>query len=89
MKIEIGACKAKATLFQLLRQVQAGREFTITNRGNAIADLVPSGKRQPRDKAAAIERFRVFMRDHPIRGSANIEALIEGRRSTGRRPSTL
>jgi prevent-host-death family protein len=80
MKIEIGAYEAKTKLPELLRQVQAGREFTITNRGKAVADLVPSGKRQQRDKVAAVDRFRTFMRNHPIRGSASIKALIgEGR----------
>ena len=40
MKIEIGSYEAKTTLPKLLRQVKAGNSFTITNRGEAIADLV-------------------------------------------------
>ena len=39
MKTEIGACDAKTRLPELLRQVKAGKRFTITNRGAAIADL--------------------------------------------------
>ena len=42
MKTEIGAYDAKTRLPELLRQVKAGKRFTITNRGEAIADLVPS-----------------------------------------------
>ena len=40
MKIEIGSYEAKTKLPELLRQVKAGKSFTITNRGEAIADLV-------------------------------------------------
>ncbi len=42
MKIEIGSYEAKTKLPELLRQVKTGKSFTITNRGKAIADLVPS-----------------------------------------------
>ena len=40
MKTEIGAYEAKTRLPELLRAVKAGKRFTITNRGQAIADLV-------------------------------------------------
>ena len=40
MKTEIGAYEAKTKLPELLRQVKAGKQFTITNRGEAIADLL-------------------------------------------------
>lgn len=39
---EIGAYDAKTKLPEILRRVQAGESFTITNRGKPIADLVPS-----------------------------------------------
>ena len=42
MKIEIGSYQAETKLSELLRQVKAGKSFTITDRGQAIADLVPS-----------------------------------------------
>ncbi len=42
MKEEIGSYDAKTKLPEILRRVQAGETFTITNRGKAIADLVPS-----------------------------------------------
>jgi len=39
---EIGSYYAKTKLSKLLRQVEAGESFTITNRGKPIADIVPS-----------------------------------------------
>ncbi len=39
---EIGSYDAKTKLPEILRRVEAGEAFTITNRGRAIADLVPS-----------------------------------------------
>jgi antitoxin (DNA-binding transcriptional repressor) of toxin-antitoxin stability system len=42
MKTGIGAYDAKTRLPELPRQVKAGQRFTITNRGAAIAGLVPS-----------------------------------------------
>ena len=77
MKTAIGAYQAKTKLPELLRQVKAGKRFTITNRGEAIADLVPAESAQPKDKSAAVEKFRAFMRENPVRGAVNIKALIE------------
>ena len=82
MKTEIGAYDAKTRLPELLRLVKAGRRFTITNRGEAIADLVPSEATRPADAGAAIDRFQAFMREHPIpAGAIDIKALIEEGRS--------
>ncbi|MGI9289443.1 MAG: type II toxin-antitoxin system Phd/YefM family antitoxin [Pseudomonadales bacterium] len=39
---EIGAYDAKTKLPEILRRVEAGESFTITNRGRPIADVVPS-----------------------------------------------
>ena len=68
--------EAKTKLPELLRQVKAGKQFTITNRGEAIADLVPSESAKPKDKSAAIvgadrcHRMRVIRRNdlHPLPG---------------------
>lgn len=79
MKIEIGSYEAKTKLPELLRQVKTGKSFTITNRGEAIADLVPSAVASKKDKIAAAERLKAFMRADPVKG-VNIKALIdEGR----------
>ena len=79
-KIEIGAYEAKTKLPELLRQVQAGKQFTITNRGRPIADLLPSRADRPQDAAAAIKRFLAFKKTHPVRAKVDIKALMgEGR----------
>ena len=77
MKTEIGAYEAKTKLPELLRQVQAGKRFTITNRGKAIAELVPSRAGRPKNPAAAIDRFLAFKKAHPVRSKVGIKALIE------------
>jgi len=76
MKIEIGSYEAKTKLPELLRQVKTGKSFTITNRGEAVADLVPSLGVKTQDKAAAAEKLKAFMLSDPVRG-ANIKKLIE------------
>ncbi len=76
MKIKIGSCEAKTKLPELLRQVKSGTSFTITNRGVAIADLVPSVGAQKQNKAEAAAKLKAFMRADPVRG-VNIKKLIE------------
>lgn len=76
MKIEIGSYEAKTKLPELLRQVKSGKSFTITNRGEAVADLVPTRGANTKDKAAAAERLKAFMRADPVR-NVDIKALIE------------
>lgn len=39
---EIGSYDAKTKLPEILRRVQQGMSFTITNHGKPVADLVPS-----------------------------------------------
>jgi prevent-host-death family protein len=79
MKIQIGSYEAKTKLPELLRQVKTGKSFTITNRGEAIADLVPSLGARVKDKVAAADNLKAFMLSDPVRG-VKIKALIdEGR----------
>jgi len=79
MKTAIGAYDAKTRLPELLRQVKAGKRFTITNRGEAIADLVPSEAVRRADAKTAIERFQAFLRDNPVKlqHKVDVKALIE------------
>ena len=79
MKIEIGSYEAKTKLPELLRQVKTGKSFTITNRGEAIADLVPSVGATMKDKVAAADRLKAFMRAEPVRGVNNKKIIEEGR----------
>jgi antitoxin (DNA-binding transcriptional repressor) of toxin-antitoxin stability system len=60
----------------LLRQVQAGKRFTITNRGKAIADLIPSEGQPAKDSAAAVDRFLAYMKVNPVRAKIDIKASI-------------
>ena len=55
MNEEIGSYDAKTKLPEILRRVEAGERFTITNRGKPIADLIPSrsGKERRREGAIA------------------------------------
>lgn len=76
MKRVIGSYEAKTKLPELLRQVRAGKRFTITSRGEAVADLVPSAGAKRKDKAAAVEKIKAFMLENPVRG-VNIKELIE------------
>jgi antitoxin (DNA-binding transcriptional repressor) of toxin-antitoxin stability system len=79
MKIFVGSYRAKTELLELLRQVQMGKSFTITNRGDAIADLVPSVSKTPRNRAASVEKLKALMRNDPV-PDVNIKALIEAGR---------
>lgn len=79
MKIAIGSYGAKTKLPELLRQVRTGKSFTITNRGEAIADLVPSPGVKAKDKVAAAEKLKAFMRADPVRGVNIRERIEEGR----------
>jgi prevent-host-death family protein len=79
MKIAIGSYEAKTKLPELLRQVKTGKSFTITNRGEAIADLVPSLGVRTKDKVAAAEKLKAFMRTDPVRGVDIKELIEEGR----------
>ena len=76
MKTEIDSHEAKTKLSELLRQVKAGKSFTITTRGKAIADLVPSAGARVRDTVAAAGKLKAFMLSDPVRGM-NIKKLIE------------
>jgi prevent-host-death family protein len=77
MKIEIGAYEAKTKLPELLRQVQAGKRFTITNRGKPVAELGPPPAQQKPDAKAAIGAFQAFRKANPMRHKVNIKELIE------------
>lgn len=80
MNTEIGSYEAKTRLPELLRAVRKGQSFTITNRGEAVAKLVPVQHAGDTDATHAINAMKVFMRTHRVPG-VDIKALIEdGRR---------
>ena len=80
MNLEIGSYEAKTKLPELLRGVQAGKRYTITLRGEPIADLIPAEGAKQADAAAAVDAMRQFMRAaSPVEG-IDLKVLInEGR----------
>ena len=81
MNIEVGSYESKTKLPELLRGVQSGNRYTITLRGEAVADLVPAqGNKLPR-ASVAVDEMRSFMhsRKQPM-ASVDLRTLIsEGR----------
>lgn len=54
---EIGSYEAKTKLPEILRRVETGEAFTITNRGKPIADLIPSRAADHLKTEAAIKNI--------------------------------
>lgn len=80
MNIEIGSHEAKTRLPELLRGIRAGNRYTITLRGERVADLVPVEGASEGDAVAAVDQMREIMLGAPVVGRAVIKALIaEGR----------
>ena len=77
MKTEIGSYEAKTKLPELLRQVKKGKSFTITNRGEPIADLVPAEEARLKQKAEAVEAMKEFIRREGRIKGVNIKELVE------------
>ena len=54
---EIGSYDAKTKLPEILRRVEAGEAFTITNRGKPVADLIPSRAAEHQKTESAIKNI--------------------------------
>ena len=81
MNIEVGSYEAKTKLPELLRGVQSGKQYTITLRGQAVADLIPAQGNNLADASLAVDEMRSFMvsRKQPM-ASVDLKTLInEGR----------
>jgi antitoxin (DNA-binding transcriptional repressor) of toxin-antitoxin stability system len=81
MHIEMGSYEAKTKLPELLRGVQGGNRYTITLRGQAVADLIPAQGNKLVDATIAADEMRAFMlsRKQPM-ASVDLKTLInEGR----------
>jgi prevent-host-death family protein len=77
MKTEVGVYEAKTRLAELLRAVKAGGSFTITNRGEAVAELGPPRALKATEPKAAIDRFLAFKKANPPTVRSDIRSLIE------------
>jgi prevent-host-death family protein len=77
---EIGAFDAKTKLSEILRKVEQGERFTITKRGRAIADVVPTQHRDQRRVREAVEALRNFPRITGVSGDEVLQWIREGRK---------
>lgn len=77
---EIGAFDAKTRLSEILRKVEQGERFTITLRGRAVADVVPTQARNQRAIDEAVERLINFPRIKGVAGDTVLEWIREGRK---------
>lgn len=57
MSQTIGSYEAKTRLPEILRRVEAGESFVITNRGKPVAEIIPSDEGLRRKRKAAIENI--------------------------------
>lgn len=76
---EYGIYEAKTKLPDLIKQVQRGERVTITNRGEPVADLVPSASRAAQQTRAAIIAIKT-MRSARINQEQFSEMRQRGRR---------
>jgi prevent-host-death family protein len=77
---EIGAFDAKTKLSEILRKVDQGERFTITVRGRAVADIVPTQTRNKRAVDEAVERLIHFPRLKGVPGDTVLGWIREGRK---------
>lgn len=57
MQKEIGAYEAKTKLPEILRLVERGESFTITNRGRPVAELIPNRSKADINVQRAIDQI--------------------------------
>lgn len=76
---EVGSYYAKTKLPELLRQVEAGESFTITNRGRAIADIVPSQTGNRLRAKSAVENI-LGAKKHVVSDAALAQLRQTGRK---------
>lgn len=76
---EYGIYEAKTKLPDLIKQVQQGERIIITNRGEPVADLVPSASRASQQSLEAISAIKK-MRTNAIDQQQFQEMRLRGRR---------
>lgn len=76
MNIQVGSYEAKTKLPELLRGIQAGNRYTITLRGEAVADLVPADSTKQLDAEAAVDEMLYLMQACLPVGGISLKALI-------------
>ncbi|HEY2847170.1 MAG TPA: type II toxin-antitoxin system prevent-host-death family antitoxin [Pyrinomonadaceae bacterium] len=76
MKEVIGTYEAKTKFTELLREVRKGRHFTITHRGEEVAEIGPIQMAEKRRATDAARQLLEFTKTRP-RVTVDIKALIE------------
>ena len=76
---EIGSYDAKTKLPEILRRVESGEAFTITNRGKPVADLIPSRSGDQQKTKAAISNI-LKAKKHKISNEVLDELKESGRK---------
>jgi prevent-host-death family protein len=79
MDKQIGAYEAKTKLPELLRRVAAGERFTITNRGQPIAELRPVAGESRAGVRQAVSLMRALPKIRGVSGRIVREMIEEGR----------
>jgi len=77
--LEIGSYDAKTKLPEILRKVEAGESFRITNRGKPVADLVPVQNNREQIKSA-IDNILRTKRDIEVSDEELDELKSSGRK---------
>jgi len=76
---EIGAFDAKTRLSEILRKVEQGERFTITLRGRAVADVVPTQNRDRERTAEAVSQLLAMPKIAGVSAETIKEWIEEGR----------
>ena len=80
-KENIGLYEIKTNLPEILRRVRAGESFTITDRGEPVADLLPSRTASRQKVAAAVDNIlRMSKTTVPVSDDRLEEYRKEGRK---------
>ena len=79
MNEEIGSYDAKTRLAEILRRVEAGEQFTITNRGKPVADLIPSRAASEQQVVTAIANI-LKARKYKLSDEELLELKQKGRK---------
>ena len=72
--------ETKTHFADLLRRVRDGQGFTITQRGEPVADLLPAGSSVRRAGALAAVAMQALMLEAPQLDTVDIKTLIEAGR---------
>ena len=78
---EIGSYEAKTKLAKLLREVEEGKQFTITRHGTPVARLVSAKNGPDQTTGEVIDELKKFRRSNELGEDITVRQLKE----TGRR----